>query len=199
MRGVWIPAGEHTDFWRGPQQMDRHFAELASAGFNTAFLVVWNQGRTFYPSRVMRDLTGVEIHEKLVGRDPLAEAIAAAKPHGIDVYAWFEFGFATDMNGGPGREIAEKKPQWVSRTQAVQPVIKNGFRWLNSLDREVQDFMVALLMEVVEKYDLKGIQGDDRLPAMPSEGGYNAATVAAYAAANQGAMPGAPKEAQWVA
>jgi len=35
-------------------------------------------------------------------------------------------------------------------------------------------------MEVVEKYDIEGIQGDDRLPAMPSLAGYDDYTSSLY-------------------
>ena len=36
------------------------------------------------------------------------------------------------------------------------------------------------ILEVVKNYDIDGIQGDDRLPAMPAEGGYDAYTRNAY-------------------
>ncbi len=32
---------------------------------------------------------------------------------------------------------------------------------------------MSMIMEVVQKYDIEGIQGDDRLPAMPSLAGYD--------------------------
>ncbi len=189
MRGAWIPTPDHTDFFASRASIDTQLRDLADVGINTVFVVMWNQGRTLYPSRVMKDFNGVEIDERLRGRDPLQEVINAAKPLGIKVFAWFEFGFATDMNGGKGREIAEKKPQWVALNATGTPVIKNGFRWLNALDGEVQDFMLSLLMEVVDKYDVAGIQGDDRLPAMPSEGGYNTGIVDLYRAAHNGRSP----------
>ena len=199
IRGVWIPTPDHTDFFTTRATIDTQLRELADVGISTVFVVMWNQGRTLYPSRVMKAFTGVEIDERMRGRDPLQEIIDAAKPLGIKVFAWFEFGFATDMNGGKGREIAEIKPQWVAMNAAGKPVIKNGFRWLNALDGEVQDFMLSLMMEVVEKYDVAGIQGDDRLPAMPSEGGYNPGTVALYEAAHEGRPPPSnAKDPAWV-
>ncbi|RQH24258.1 hypothetical protein D5R40_29875 [Okeania hirsuta] len=44
------------------------------------------------------------------------------------------------------------------------------------LRSEVQKFVLALLKEVVVKYEVDGIQGDDRLPALPSMAGYEAYT-----------------------
>jgi uncharacterized lipoprotein YddW (UPF0748 family) len=54
-------------------------------------------------------------------------------------------------------------------------------------------------MEVTTKYNVDGIQGDDRLPAMPSEGGYDDYTVNLYKAENGGANPPTnSKDAGWV-
>ena len=49
--------------------------------------------------------------------------------------------------------------------------------WWNALHPGPQKFLLELFDEVVTNYDLNGIQGDDRLPAMPSEGGYDDFTV----------------------
>lgn len=189
MRGVWIPTSDHTSFWTSRASIEKHLDDLAAAGINSVFVVMWNQGRTFYPSKVMEGLTGIPIDERMKGRDPLREVVEAAKPRKIRVYAWFEFGFATDVRSGKGSEIARAKPDWMALNNKGEPLVKNGFRWLNALDPAVQGFMLSLLMEVVDGYDVTGIQGDDRLPALPVEGGYNANVVAAYRAAHEGREP----------
>ncbi len=51
---------------------------------------------------------------------------------------------------------------------------------MNALNSEVQDFILSLILEVVNNYDIDGIQGDDRLPAMPSKGGYNPEIIEEY-------------------
>jgi uncharacterized lipoprotein YddW (UPF0748 family) len=38
-----------------------------------------------------------------------------------------------------------------------------------------------LFLEVATKYSVAAVQGDDCLPAMPSEGGYDSKTTALYA------------------
>lgn len=199
IRGVWIPQPAHTDFWRSPEHMARHMKVLHEAGINTIAVVVWNQGRTYFKSPTLKNLIGVDVDERLAGRDPLAEVIAAAKPYKLRVYAWFEFGFAADVRDGKGREISLKKPQWVAERADGSKLVRNGFRWLNAFDPDVQDFMLGMMMDLVEQYDVTGIQGDDRLPAFPGEGGYNANVKAAYAAAHEGrAPPGDHRNAAWV-
>jgi uncharacterized lipoprotein YddW (UPF0748 family) len=199
IRGVWIPQPAHTDFWNSPADMARHLAALNNAGINTLCVVVWNQGRTYFKSPTLKKLIGVDVDERLVGRDPLAEVVAAAKPYNMRIYAWFEFGFAADVRDGKGREISLKNPHWVAQKADGSPLIRNGFRWLNAFDVAVQDFLLAMMMEVVDGYDITGIQGDDRLPAFPGEGGYNDNVKAAYAAAHQGRMPPTNhKDSAWV-
>lgn len=192
--GVWVASHHHNHFFDSPAEMSRQLRAWREIGINTVFVAMWNQGRTGYPSAVMKALTGVEIDEALAGRDPLAEVIAAARPLGIKVYAWFEFGFASDYRGGLGAELLRLKPEWAAIDAQGRPVEKNGFHWMNSLDPEVQAFVQSLVVEVVQRYAVDGIQGDDRMPALPVSAGYDALTRAAYAAEHGGAAP--PADAQ---
>ena len=83
----------------------------------------------------------------------------------------------------------EKKPNWKAMDNAGNLVVKNGFDWLNGFDPEVQDFMRDLFVEVVKNYEVDGVQGDDRLPAMPSIAGYEPYTVDLYKKENEGRDP----------
>ncbi|HCF27563.1 MAG TPA: hypothetical protein DEV81_10280, partial [Cyanobacteria bacterium UBA11049] len=47
-------------------------------------------------------------------------------------------------------------------------------------------------------YDVDGIQGDDRLPALPSEGGYDEGTVERYRQEFNRNPPQNPKDRQWL-
>ena len=64
------------------------------SGITDIFTVVWNKGRTLYPSTVMNTEFGKPIMEGYEGRDPLQEMITEAHKEGIKVHAWFEYGFA---------------------------------------------------------------------------------------------------------
>jgi uncharacterized lipoprotein YddW (UPF0748 family) len=152
---------------------------LAEAGFNTVFPVVWNNGYTLYPSAVLNKNFGIEISPPYTGRDILAEVIEAATPLKLEVIPWFEYGFAASFKGNGGHIIA-KKPEWAGKDKNNQLLTKNDFVWMNSLDPEVQDFLLSLFLEVVKNYKIAGVQGDDRLPAMPSEGGYDNKTKVLY-------------------
>ena len=132
-----------------------------------------------YPSPLMRQTFDIEINPQFVGRDPLAEVVTEARRVGLKVIPWFEYGFASSYNLKGGLLLA-KKPEWAARDSEGNLLKKNGFEWLNALDAEVQNFMLNLILEVVKNYDVDGIQADDRLPALPSEGGYDKGTVERY-------------------
>lgn len=155
------------------------------------YVVVWNKGRTIYPSDIMKNEFGIAIAENFAGRDPLLEMITEAHKEKIKVHAWFEYGFSTWNNTVSGADvILDKYPQWAARDVNKAILVSGGgFRWMNGINPDVQKFMISLVLEVVKKYDVDGVQGDDRLPAMPVKGGYDDYTVQLYKTENGGASP----------
>jgi uncharacterized lipoprotein YddW (UPF0748 family) len=170
---------------------------LAETGFNVVFPVVWNKGVTQYPSQAMRQRFGIEIDPRSFGRDPLAEVVTEAHRVGLKVIPWFEYGFASSYNLNGGMLLA-KKPEWAARDCRGNLLNKNGFEWLNSLNPQVQEFLMSLVLEVVKNYDVDGIQGDDRFPALPCEGGYDQITVKRYCQEFGQNPPENPKDGQWL-
>jgi len=159
-----------------------------AAGINHLFVVVYNNARTTYPSNVMNTLIGKPILERFAGRDPLQECIEEGHAAGLKVHAWFEYGFSSSYSASGGAIVAAK-PHWAARDHAGNLVVKNGFDWLNGIHPEVQQFMIDLFKEVVSSYAIDGVQGDDRLPALPNTGGYDSYTVNLYKSENNGANP----------
>ena len=81
------------------------------------------------------------------------------------------------------------RPAWAARDRDGGLLTKNGFEWMNAYHPEVQQFILDLVLEVARTYDVAGVQGDDRLPAQPSEGGYSEATRALYRQDHGGSDP----------
>lgn len=195
--GVWITSSA-SDVLDSRENIKKAVSVCKEYGINHIFVVVWNNGRTFYPSQVMKNLIGVEIAEKYKGRDPLREMIEEAHANEIKVHAWFEYGFAASY-GQNGGLILQVKPDWGGRESSGRLLEKNGFIWMNSLLPEVQDFLLSLVKEVVLEYEVDGIQGDDRLPAMPSNGGYDYYTRELYKSEHNGLEPPVDeKNADWL-
>jgi uncharacterized lipoprotein YddW (UPF0748 family) len=187
VRGVWL-TNVDSEVLNSKENIIEAVNLLDELGFNTIFVVTWNKAMTSYPSKIMKEFTGVEIDTLFTGRDPLKELIDEAHKKNIKVFAWFEFGFSSsyELNGG---QIIERKPEWAAKDVNGNLVQKNGFEWMNGFHPEVQDFLLSLIMEVVENYDIDGIQGDDRLPALPSEAGYDEYTVSLFKSQHNGQEP----------
>jgi uncharacterized lipoprotein YddW (UPF0748 family) len=195
-RGIWITTTDSRVLY-SRANIAEAMDFLAETGFNVVFPVVWTNGATIYPSQIMRENFGVEIDPRFVGRNPLEEIITEAKRVGLAVIPWFEYGFASSYNQNGGRILA-KKTEWAARDIKGNLLKKNKFEWMNALDREVQDFLLSLMLEVAEKYEVAGIQGDDRLPALPSHGGYDAKTRDRYFRQFNQYPPTHYQDAQWL-
>lgn len=197
LRGVWL-TNVDSEALNSKENIKEAVNLLDELGFNTIFVVTWNKAMTSYPSEIMKGFTGVEIDTLFTGRDPLKELIEEAHKKNIKVIAWFEFGFSSSYkeNGGI---IISKKPEWAAKDVNGNLVTKNGFEWINGFNPEVQNFMLSLIMEVIKNYNVDGIQGDDRLPAMPSEAGYDEYTVNLYKSEHDGNNPPAyHKDYDWI-
>jgi len=192
LRGVWL-TNVDSNVLNSRENIREAMEFLEANNFNVVFPVVWNKAATMYPSTVMDTLLNQPIDPAYAGRDPLQEIIEEAQPRGIAVIPWFEFGFSSSFsqNGGP---IIDKYPSWAAKDVNGDLLVKNGFDWMNAYKPEVQNLLMSLIMEVVNTYDIDGIQGDDRLPANPVEGGYSEFTKELYRSEHNGQDP--PTNAQ---
>jgi uncharacterized lipoprotein YddW (UPF0748 family) len=194
LRGVWL-----TNVDSYVLSSDKSIADamdfLADRGFNVVFPVVWNKGLTCYQSTLMDSLFQKPINPQYLNRDPLDRVVVEAHRNGIEVIPWFEFGFSPNYayNLSDSGHILKKFPNWALLNKNKKLAIKNydttGFIWMSGINPQVQNFMSSLISEVINKYDIDGIQGDDRLPAMPIEGGYDSVTVSIYKSENSGNNP----------
>lgn len=200
LRGVWL-TNIDSDILFDSQKTKEALVSIKKAGFNTVYPVVWNDGYTLHPSEIMVQTFGEEFRQDTVFRslelDPLQNVIDHAKPLGLVVIPWFEFGFSSSYQQDGGHILAAK-PEWAARDKQGNILTKNGFEWMNAIHPEVQDFLLDLVTEVLVNYEVAGIQGDDRLPAIPSEGGYSSYTQELYKLQTGLMVPDDPKETKFL-
>jgi uncharacterized lipoprotein YddW (UPF0748 family) len=92
------------------------------------------------------------------------------------------------------------KPEWLSRDREGREVAPNGFVWMNPLHPQPRRFLLDLMLEAIARYDLDGVQLDDRIVWPYVTMGYDEFTRAAYAAAHGGREPPAdPRDPLWMA
>ncbi|MFQ3616426.1 MAG: family 10 glycosylhydrolase [Cyanobacteriota bacterium] len=198
LRGVWL-TNIDSDVLFSSRNLVVGLRRLSRLHFNTIYPTVWNGGYTLYPSPTAQTTFGISLdpYPGLQGRDMLGEVVVEGRRLGMAVIPWFEFGLMAPA----GSELAAQHPDWLTQRQDGTQVWMQGNEprvWLNAAHPGVQDFMVSLLSEVVERYRVDGIQLDDHF-GMPVEMGYDPYTVALYRAEHNGADPPTdPEDPAWV-
>jgi len=196
VRGTWI-TNVASEALRSEKNIIETVALCKQKGLNNIYVVVWNNGRTMYPSKVVESYTGIKQDPVYKGFDPIKCIIEEGHKQGLKVHAWFEFGFAYAYKDTTGLWL-KKYPHWAGRNSKGELLQKNGFYWWSSFHPEVQDFMKNLILEVVTNYAVDGVQGDDRLPASPAEGGYDEYTISLYRKQSGNAPPKDYLETAWL-
>jgi uncharacterized lipoprotein YddW (UPF0748 family) len=217
IRGVWI-TNVDSDVLFTRDRLATAIKDLRQLNFNTIYPVVWNWGYTTYPSKVAKKIVGSSLMPKksagllinrkldptegLEGRDVLQEMVIKGHKQGLSVIPWFEFGFMAPATTDPaGSDLAKLHPDWLTQKQDGGTIWKEGKDprvWLNPFKSEVKKFIIDLVVEVVKKYDVDGIQFDDHF-GLPSEFGYDKFTVDLYKSEHQGKLPPTdPKNEEWI-
>ncbi len=199
IRGVWIANRPHSQVLESRENILEAMDFLQAYGFNLIFPVVWTRGYTLYPSQVMDKyhLPPIEPYYRQQQRDPLEEIITEAHQRQIKVIPWLEYGFAAShlSNGG---HILTQYPDWQAIAQDGTTVRHGGLTWMNAFNWQVQEFMLEIITEIIKNYNVDGIQGCDRLPALPINAGYDSETSNQYHTACGRKPPLNPQDRQWL-
>ncbi len=210
-RGTWLTTTAN-DAIATPADSAATMQRLREIGLNTVYVETWKNGYTQFPSDTLEAVVGVDRRPALVpqdpsdppqrharpGRDLLQETLIQAHRNGLIYIAWFEYGFMAAYKD-TDNHLRRMKPDWLTQTRDGELVSdQNPFVWMNPLKPEVQDFLLNLVLEAVEKYDLDGVQLDDRI-ALPVTMGYDPYTTQLYAQEHGGRLPpDDPRDPAWV-
>ncbi len=190
IRGVWL-TNVDSNVFDSSDNIKEALERLKAMNFNTLYPAVWNRGYTLYPSNVAKDFFGVEVMPKskfpesnFEGRDMLEELIMEAKKLNLRIIPWFEYG----LMALPNLDLAIKHDDLLMRDRRKKIIrLKSHDKdkpdehvWLNPCRPEVQEFMVNLIVDVVERYpEIDGIQLDDHF-GIPVEMSYDDFTINLY-------------------
>ncbi|WP_242058586.1 glycoside hydrolase family 10 protein [Microcoleus sp. FACHB-SPT15] len=196
IRGVWMTTNDN-DILSDRPKLQEAVSKLAQLNFNTIYPVVWNSGYVLYESPVAQR-TGIQpfARKGLQGQETLSDLVAQAHQQGLLAIPWFEFGFMTP----PTSELALNHPEWLTkRRNGSQTWIGAAGEvvWLNPFHPDVQKFISDLVLEVVTRYDVDGIQFDDHT-SLPNEFGYDRYTLALYKRETGRNAPSDPHNPAWV-
>lgn len=186
VRGTWLTT-------TGPDQIASGLntaavtRDLRSIGLNTVYVETWKNGYTNFPSSRLAGLTGGPDRSTFLGtaRDLVQETLIQAHRNQMAYIGWFEYGFAAQFvgaGGSPSNPLGRymQNRGWLLQNRSGQYADgSNGFAWMNPAVPEVRQFLIDVTLEAVNRYDLDGIQFDDRL-AWPVQFGFDATTISLY-------------------
>jgi len=201
VRGTWLTTTAN-DALASPERTARTMQRLREIGLNTVYIEAWKNGYTQFPSEVLRRAIGVSQRPAGREQDPadsphtraqaprdlLHEAVTEAHRQGLLAIAWFEYGFMA-AHQSTMNHLRQSKPEWLSRDLQGREVAPNGFVWLNPLHPQSRALLLDLVLEAIDRYDLDGIQLDDRIVWPHVTMGYDDYTRRVYAAEHLGAQP----------
>ena len=96
IRGTWI-TNTASDAMKSKKNIRQAIQLCKESGINNVFVVVWNNGETMYPSKVVEEYVGIKQSAVYGAMDPIKEFVKEGHKAGIKVHAWFEFGFSMLM------------------------------------------------------------------------------------------------------
>lgn len=199
VRGTWLTTTAN-DHIASPQRTAETMKRLRDIGLNTVYVEAWKNGYTQFPSQTLQALIGVDRRPEQAKQDPadpdaptpardlLHETLIEAHRNGLIYIAWFEYGFMA-AHQSTMNHLRTVKPDWISRNLAGEEIAPNGFVWLNPLHPQARRFLLDLVLEAVDRYDLDGVQLDDRIVWPHVTMGYDDFTRAVYANEHGGAQP----------
>lgn len=220
IRGVWMTnmaaAINYYSF-----RLDDAVANLAEHRINTLYPSVWNQGYTLYPNQVTQRAGG-KCCDRIADvplypfDDILHSLTRQAHRHNMRLIPWFEYGLMIPASSA----IARAHPDWLTTNRAGETVpaprsahpllpgplqnfqmeITGGnIAWLNPMHPEVRQFLTDLIVDVVKRYPVDGIQLDDHF-SLPIAMGYDPYSVQLYQSSHGGVLPpDDPSAPDWVA
>jgi uncharacterized lipoprotein YddW (UPF0748 family) len=163
-RAVWIATVDNIDFpSKRTLSIDQQKAELIrdldlakSLRLNAVIFQVRPMCDALYDSKIepwSEFLTGAM--GKPQAFDPLEFVVAEAHKLGILVHAWFNPYRAYHPSAKTVSEnhISKRRPDLVRKY--------GKYLWLDPSDREVQEYSLSVVLDVVKRYDIDGVHFDD--------------------------------------
>jgi uncharacterized lipoprotein YddW (UPF0748 family) len=165
MRGLWVATVANID-WpsRKTLSADQQRAELLgildrakATGFNAIFLQVRSASDALYASTLEPwaiQLTGTQ--GKDPGYDPLAFAVAEAHARGLELHAW-----VNPYRAGNAADSVSLASNHVFRTRRDLVRVYGSSLWLDPGEPDVQDHVISVVKDIVQRYDVDGVHADD--------------------------------------
>jgi uncharacterized lipoprotein YddW (UPF0748 family) len=180
-RAAWIATVANIDWPSKPglpvaQQQAELISLLDRAAqhhFNAVFFQVRSVSDAFYASSIepwSEYLTGLQGRAPEPYYDPLAFAVAEAHKRGLELHAWFN-----PFRAGHPQAKSPPAPNHIAR---VLPELVRHYGdqiWLDPGEPPVQARALAVILDVVKRYDIDGVIMDDYFYPYPEKNAFGLA------------------------
>lgn len=164
--------------WHRPVELSRSaigetLDHLKAAELNTVFLETYFHGYPIFPSKTYQAYGFPMQYPKFASVspafDPLKIWIEEAHKRGMKLHIWFQTFYAGNAQAYGVGPILAKHPDWGNvQYSALQntsgkllpSTLESGAYFLDPANPEVKKFLLALIDEVVTRYDIDGLQLD---------------------------------------
>lgn len=166
-RAAWIATVDHID-WpsRGNYNSDSQKAEFirildmhVQNGMNAIIMQVRPAADAFYPSQYepwSQWLTGKQGKPPVPYYDPLEFMIEETHKRGLEFHAWcnpYRADFSIGKSSIAPTHITKVHPEWF--------LAYGGKRYFDPGNKDAQDFVVAVIRDIVSRYDVDALHFDD--------------------------------------
>ena len=176
-RAAWVATVANISWPSKPglsteQQQQEAIAQLdflKAHHFNAVIFQVRPQADALYKSSLepwSYYLTGIQGKAPAPYYDPLAFWVEAAHERGLELHVWLNPYRAHHVAGG---EVSDSSI--VKRRPALMLKLKQGYWWFDPSLEGTQDHGVAVVMDLVKRYDIDGVHFDDYFYPYPSYNG----------------------------
>jgi hypothetical protein len=191
LRAVWLHASDGC--FASQAQLAKALEALADARFNVIIPCVWDGAYTLWHSPTAKEALGADSDPAFGERDLFLEILLEAHRLGLEVVPGFEAGFTAKG------ALLDKHPEWAALGKDGKPLVVGGERWVDALNPEAQQFFLGLVLELVRNFDIDGIAGSERFPALPPEAVARPAQLELYKKDSGAAAPVDAKDPKWCA
>jgi len=196
VRGTWLTT-TGVDHIKSGTNTALVMSDLRSIGLNTVYVETWKNGYTNYPSPALDAIPNAPDRSTFLGttRDLVQETLIHAHRQQLNYVGWFEYGMMSEYigdGGNPSNPLSTymKNNGWLLKDQSGKyGNSTQGYAWMNPAVPQVRSFLINVVLDAVNRYDLDGIQFDDHM-AWPKDFGWDATTAQLYLAETGRALPG---------
>lgn len=176
IRAVWIATLINID-WPSQKGMStaaqkaefiRKLDYIQAMGFNTIIVQVRPAADAFYASSYepwSQYLTGTQGQAPYPFYDPLAFMVEEAHKRNLEIHAWFNPYRAlvkSSVNPNPSNHPTRLHPDWI--------IHYDGKSFFDPGNPAARAYILKVMLEVVEKYDIDAVHIDDYFYPYPSKG-----------------------------